>query len=437
MRPKVTSGQAWWASAATAAQPHAEDPSRAMPPGFGRIWAALATMAVGARVTRQVLPILAVTTLGANAAQISFLHGLLFLPGIVVGLVAGRAISYVGPLQALRVTLLMRAILLALVPTLHAFGLLGFAGFCGVVLCLGALSTLSEIAERSLIPLAVPADWLVPANARLASTDAAAEIVGPIVMGLLLVVLAPANALLVDAACFLIALTFLARLLALHPAGARPGPAPATGQVADVGQLSRTRVRQLWAQPAVRYLALALAASTLGSEWMRALYTVHALTVLALTPLQIGLTFAAGGFGLLVGSFLARRPVFAGNIRAMAWFLGLNALGLAFFPVAGTSCCGGMAWLVAGQFISDTGLIAFLILARSHLQRIVPSSELPSLFALLSMSTGIMIAVGVVGAGALGSIIGLSGALCAPPAIKLLTAAALGLSARTKGSVHD
>lgn len=411
------------------ANPSAADISGHWPTGFGRLWAAMATLSVGARVTRQVLPILAVTTLGANAAQISLLHGLLFLPGIAVGLIANLVVSKAGPLNVARLTLLCRAALLVLVPTLHWLGILGFAGFCFVVFSLGALSALSEIAERSLVPAVVPRDWLVQANARLAATDAAAEIVGPVLMGLLLVVMAPASALFVDAVCFLLALTVLS--------GLRMQAVPAEKSDAEPAWFSRARAGRLLQITDVGILVVALAASTLGSEWMRALYTVHALTVLSLTPLQIGLTFAAGGFGLLFGSFLARRPAFGGNIGAMGGFLGLNALGLGFFPMAGTACCGGMGWLVVGQFISDTGLIAFLILARSHLQRIVAASDLPSLFALLSMSGGVMIAAGAVGAGVLGTMFGLSAALCVPPAIKLSAALLLGRSARATTRLEE
>lgn len=394
------------------------------PPGrFYYFWAAQATLAVGSRITRQVIPIMAISSLGATAADVSTLHILLFLPAIVVGFWAGGMVDRIGSLVVLRSAMLFRATLLSVTPLLHANELLTWPVFCGCVALYGATATISEIAERSLVPEIVPKDQLVHANSKLATTDATAEIIGPLVMGALLAVMTPVNALVADAACFIIAFLLVLGI----------GTLPKTQS--ESAKTDRGDARLAWvkfrANVMITILLIALIASTFGSEWMRVVYTLYALTVVGLTPFELGVTFAAGGVGLLTGATLARIPRLAGNMMAMGLALVVNAFGLALFPIASFDCCGGIGWLVAGQFISDTGLIVFLILARSYLQRIVAAEYLPHMFALLAISAGVMICVGAIGAGIIATFLGPTIALLAPPLIKLAGALPLLLGYKT------
>src|SRR5690606_25063553 len=58
-------------------------------PDFLRLWAAQAVSALGSRVSRTALPVIAITSLGADAAGVATLSALSTAPGILVGLVAG------------------------------------------------------------------------------------------------------------------------------------------------------------------------------------------------------------------------------------------------------------------------------------------------------------------------------------------------------------
>ena len=62
-------------------------------PDFLRLWAAQAGSAFGSRISRTVLPIIAILTIGATPTQVAILSTLSFAPGVLVGLFAGGFID--------------------------------------------------------------------------------------------------------------------------------------------------------------------------------------------------------------------------------------------------------------------------------------------------------------------------------------------------------
>jgi nitrate reductase NapE component len=57
------------------------------------LWAAQAVSAVGSRITRTALPIVAISSLGASATAVSVLSAMTTAPGVIVALFASGAID--------------------------------------------------------------------------------------------------------------------------------------------------------------------------------------------------------------------------------------------------------------------------------------------------------------------------------------------------------
>mmetsp|Transcript_158 Transcript_158/g.511 ORF Transcript_158/g.511 Transcript_158/m.511 type:complete len:208 (+) Transcript_158:1830-2453(+) len=177
-----------------------------------RFWTAQMALFLGSRITRQVIPIAAITTLGADAANIAVLHALLFSPAVFVGFYAGAVVNRFGRITSLKSALVLRALILSCAPILHSFGFLSWGIFCCLVAAYGACFAFSEIAERSLVPDIVSKNMLVGAHSSLSSTEAVAEICGPLIMGALLAVLVPITALVADIFCLICAFPMLSRI---------------------------------------------------------------------------------------------------------------------------------------------------------------------------------------------------------------------------------
>jgi hypothetical protein len=92
---------------------------------FLKFWSAQAISALGSRITRTALPILAVLTIHASARQIAILSALSIAPGVVVGLVLGGRVDRRAKRPLLIGADLLRAGLLLTVPLSAWLGHLG------------------------------------------------------------------------------------------------------------------------------------------------------------------------------------------------------------------------------------------------------------------------------------------------------------------------
>src|SRR3989442_13390431 len=85
---------------------------------FLKLWAGQSVSLVGSQVTRLALPLAAVLTLHANAAQMGFLGAALLAPYLVLGLFAGVCVDRLRRRPILIAADIGREALLAIIPIL-------------------------------------------------------------------------------------------------------------------------------------------------------------------------------------------------------------------------------------------------------------------------------------------------------------------------------
>ena len=110
------------------------------------------------------------------------------------------------------------------IPVLWLTGVLQIWILVIALLLFGAFSVFGFAATQSLLPRLVPRARLVPANARLDQTDAAAQTLGPAIGGGLVGLLGAPVAITVDAISYLVDAALNASLRVDEP---RPDSAPA------------------------------------------------------------------------------------------------------------------------------------------------------------------------------------------------------------------
>lgn len=372
-------------------------------PDFLRLWAAQVGSAFGSRITRTVLPIIAILTLAASPTEVAVLSVMSVAPGMLVGLFVGGLVDRRRKRPLLIGADLLRAGLIFTVPLAAWWGVLSMLQLCLVAALVGAATTLFSIADNTYLPTLIGPDKLIEGNAKLEATDAVAEAGGPAAAGVLVQLLSAPMALVIDALSYLFSATLLARIRTQETLPAANGEQH-TSLLADIAIGFHT----CFAHPAVRGLLLADGVLQFFGGFFMALYMVVALQALALPPAVVGLIIGVGGIGGFAGALLVAplgRRVGAG--RAMLLCLGVGSAANLLVPLALHAGPLAIPALLVHQLLGDALLTAYLVHAMSLRQQVLPPEMLGRANASFHVVSGAALPLGALLAGPLASAIGL------------------------------
>lgn len=381
-------------------------------PPFLKLWAAQTVSSFGARIAREGLPMTAVLALRAPPAAMGALAAVGLAAYALVGMAAG-ALADRAPRRALMVGAdLGRALVMVAVTAAALLHVLSIAGVAVALALASALTVVFDVADHAFLPTVVDAAQLVDGNAKLAATDAAAEIGGPAAAGLLFQLLSAPVAVGASVLTYLASALFLAGLPREARAAATEADAPAP----------MSGLRIVFAHRLVRPIWLMTVTGDFFGWFFGALYILYALTVLRLTTTELGITIAAGGAGALVGAAIApmvtrrlgpgRAIVAAGFAMALASFL---------IPLAAGAPLVAMALLIAAQLAGDALRTVMEIAQTSLRQTALPVGELGRAAGAFATGQGLAGVAGALIGGALGGLLG-------PRATLALAAAGLAVT---------
>ena len=362
------------------------------------MWAAQAGSALGSRISRTALPIIAVLVLDSTNQQIAMLSALAVLPAVLVGLFLAGPIERADKRRVLVTSDLLRALLLILVPVAAAGGFLAIGLLDAVAFLVGAATTSFRIADTSILPTIVASELLIEANAKLEVTDAVAEAAGPGLAGLLVQLLGAPGAVLLDATSYLWSALWLGRLATSTPAPADRSAAARSGRniFGDIA----SGVRGCLAEPLVASTLAVELMVGLSNGFFMALYMLLALRVMGLSVLVVGLVVSVGGVSSLLGAvaapYLSRRFSLL-PLMAVVLALGQGAdLLIAVAPSAGRF---GVLLLVLQQLLGDGFCTVYEIYAVSARQRLLDRSVLARGNAAFQVAAGVALPAGALMAG--------------------------------------
>ena len=296
---------------------------------FLKLWAGQTVSQLGSQVTQLALPLTAALTLEATAWQMGVLGAAAFAPFLLFGLFAGVWVDRLPRRRILVAADLGRALLLGLIPLAAQLGVLRIELLCAVGFLAGVLTVFFDVAYQSYLPALVDRSQLVEGNAKLEVSRSVAQVGGLGVGGALVQLLTAPVAIAVDALSFLASAVFLATIRCAEPR------APA-----DTRPNIWTEIREglgvVLGNPLLRAIAGCTATANLFSNIGMAVYVLYVTRELGVTPALLGVVFAAGSGGALVGALLAS--------RIADWIgLGPTIVGVALlFPL------GGLLVVVAG-----------------------------------------------------------------------------------------
>ncbi|MFD7452013.1 MFS transporter [Kitasatospora sp. NPDC059827] len=299
-------------------------------PDFRTLFTATALTQLGTNVGYVAVPLVAVEALDAGPGQAGLLATLSTLAFLLIGLPAGAWVDRMHHRRVLIVADLVKAALYASVPLAWWLGGLTLGQLYAVALLTGGATVFFDVGSQSVLPGLVGREHLVDANSAVVGLMAVGNVAGRGAGGMLVQLLTAPLAIAVTALSHLgsaLRLTALRRTpaddvptaahlpTAAHPDTATRPVIPVPGLGAQIAE----GLRHVLGNPELRALAATASLNNLGSQLVNTLLPVLFVRELNLPAWALGLFWAVGGVGILLGSRCAR-PVSArfGDGRTLA-----------------------------------------------------------------------------------------------------------------------
>lgn len=271
---------------------------------FLKFWFGETVSLFGTQVTNLALPLTAVLVFNAGPAQVGFLRFLQLVPYLGLALLFGAWVDRRRKRPVLIAANLVRMVLIALIPILHAVHHLSMPTLLILATAIGVASVAFDVSWMSFVPALVkdPKHY-VEANQKLSVTASSADVAGPGIAGALVGAFTAPTALVVDAFSYLASLLTLVLVRAPEP---RPKPAAAKRHI---GAEVREGLSFVFRHPILRPLALIAPFCNFSLVTVWTMFLLYAARTERMSPALIGVVFSASSVGGLIGGLLSGRAI--------------------------------------------------------------------------------------------------------------------------------
>jgi MFS family permease len=372
---------------------------------FRLLWSASAVSQLGTQVSELAIPLAAIVALHAGPAEVGTLAALGYLPAAVFGLYAGAWADRLSRRRIMMTADIARCAVLATVPVAYLLGVLAIGQLYAVAFCVGGLSVFFDTASPAYLPALVPRPDLAHANSRLQISEQGAAVLGPGLAGWLVGLVGAPLAVAADAASYLASAIFLCRIghrepSRLHQADGKSG----------IHTQIRDGIRHVAASRQLRAIAIAAAIINLFGRMMVILVPLYLIRDARYSAVAIGLVFALGSIGFLIGAAIAdkiARRIGLGRAIVLGGTIAATALLLIAAPPATLA---GPA-TAAAMFLYGTGALVFTVSNITLRQLVTPPDLLGRVTSSMRLLTWIAQPAAGLLAAWLGTRIGLHDAL--------------------------
>ncbi|MBT9597074.1 MAG: MFS transporter [Vitreoscilla sp.] len=392
---------------------------------FERVLGAELVSNFGSMLSRLAIPWLAALALDATPWQMGWLLVADVVAGALGSLVLGAWVDR-RPLRSVMVWAdLWRAALLLALAGLAWHQWLTWWLLVLAAAASGLLGVAFELARSAWIARASEAEALAGRNAALSASGSVAEALAFGLGGWLYQGLGAVVALAVDGVSYLVSAACLRGVPEAEPGGTPTEARTPTESLTPAIWWAGTRAgwQAVWADAALRQLAVIEALVAAGMSLAGTSYMIFVTRDLGFAPGPLGMMFALGSLGALAGAALAPRlgrrwgpgPAMGAGLAAMS----LGGLAVALAPDAGLL---GAALLISQQIVGDAGHTVRDVHDRTWRQSAAPPGMQASVDGGLRAVGHAATLLGALGGGALATALGTRSAL-------LGSAALLGLAA--------
>lgn len=375
---------------------------------FRHLWIAESISQLGHQLAPVAIPLLAALTLGATPFQMGLLTAATGIPVLLFGFVAGAWVDRLHRKPIMLATDIGRAIVLMTIPIAALFDVISIPLLIAVSFLVGAQSVLFNAAYVSILPGLVRRDQLADANGRLYASMSIAQVAGPALAGTLVGWLTAPVVIVINALTYLGSGVFIRGIR--HDESVDESAGTRQHLLREISE----GFRALIGSPTLRAISFSSATINLAGWIFLAVYILYMTEDLGLSAMGVGLVFAAGGIGSLIGSVLASRLGQRFGIGpTMVWSAVLfGVFGLAV-PVAILMPSFALPLVVLAELMQWLTLIIFNVLGLSLRQTLTPNHLLGRVAASSQVLSQGMMPIGSLLGGAIGSIWGVQVALLA------------------------
>lgn len=347
-----------------------------LPPQFRILLAGESFSLFGTQISTVMIPLIAVLTLHAGQFILGMLSAISWLPIVIFGLFAGTIIDRSSRWWIMVICNVVRAALIAVIPILALSNVLNLGTLLLVAFGVGICNVFFDIAYQTYVPELVSADSLGTANSSLEFFRSGAQLIGPLIGGLLATIYRLEFLISITSLTFLIAFSALLVLPARFQI--RPGCPAATGEhyektfFADL----RAGISLVWKSSQIRLVVVAGAMVNIFAAGISALFVLFVTQSLGLNSSVFGIAVSMAGVGALIGAltfrywsnFLHEGACVAVGLLSMT--VGTGLVALADFSNR------PMVFLIAGQVFVGYGSPVMNISLVTLRQRLTPSALL-------------------------------------------------------------
>ncbi len=332
---------------------------------FNLLWIGQTVSSFGSQITIVALPLIAIHELNASNFAVSVLSALTFLPYLLVGLQAGVYVDRADKRKLMLICDALRAVLLLLIPICAFLNTLPLWLLFIVAFANGCCTVFFDVSYLSYLPEIVKSDMLTSGNARLETTRAASQVVGPGMGGFFINVFGASTAVLIDSASYIVSVVVLSFL---------PKPVLREASEQQRGVFFREVTEGfnfITNHSLLRALLTTYSLSTFFIGLYQAVYIVYMTRTLYLDATSIGLVLGIGNAGFLIGAGISQ-PVANkfGVGKSIAASLCCIAGGILFNSFALANLA--FLWLIVGQSMISLGIPIYNVNVVSLRQAITP-----------------------------------------------------------------
>jgi MFS family permease len=334
---------------------------------FMKMWTGQTISQFGSSISQLALPIIAIKLLHASPFAVAALGTVEFLPFLLFTLPAGVWVDRLPRRSVLIVGDVGRGLLLMSVPIAYLWGHITLTQLFVVGFLTGILTVFFDVAYQSYLPALVDRELLIEGNSKLEVTRSAGQLAGPAVAGGLIQLLTAPYAVLWDCVSFFISGAFLVAIRKKEP----PLEKHEDGRRAGMRQELWEGLVYVVKHPYLRPQAISTGTSNFFSNVAFSIVLVFAVRTLGMSTGLIGVVFAIGSAGWLVGAALSPRMQKWLGVGG-ATILGAALGGPGTLIVALTPKSFPVPFFIAGMAIGGAGAVIYNIQQVSLRQAITP-----------------------------------------------------------------
>jgi MFS family permease len=271
---------------------------------FLKLWAGETVSLFGSQITVLALPLVAANTLQASPFEMGTLGFAQYIPWLLIGMFAGVWVDRLRRRPLMIAADLGRAILLALIPLTAILGGLQMWHLFVIGFLVGIGNVFFEIAYYAYLPALVGREGLVEGNSKLTASASASEVVGPGLGGILTQAITAPLAILFDALSFFASAGALIHIRKPEPL---PSSSSSKNKTFSVWRDAWDGLRLVTRHRLLRGFVGCSLTGNVAIDVHLAVYILYLTRELGVQAGTLGLIYALGGAGGVLGALLVRR----------------------------------------------------------------------------------------------------------------------------------